>query len=162
MTAPMIADDVERLDARLLDRLGHDRAVAGLQAGCLDRAERAVARRVEPDLGRAADRLPGDGGVEVSTRRRTASTAPTAAVASRPAVRAIALLTAEAMPASLSSASASTVAVSGATVTARPSEYSASEGTRSPMYDVDSSIRSISRKPPATRHGPTAMNQRGP
>ena len=49
-----------------------------------------------------------------------ATTAPSAATASSPATRAIALLTPDAMPALCSSASASTVAVSGATVGRQP------------------------------------------
>ena len=77
-------------------------------------------------------------------------------------MRATALLTADAIPASLSSASASTVAVSGATVTASPSEYTSSAGIRSSQYDVVASSRSIRRNPAATSSGPTVMNQRGP
>ena len=60
-----------------------------------------------------------------------ATTAPIAATASRPATRAIALLMPEAMPALDSSASASTVAVSGATVSESPSENTSSAGRRS-------------------------------
>ncbi len=60
-----------------------------------------------------------------------ATAAPIAAVASRPATRAIALLTAEAIPALPSSASASTAAVSGATVIDSPSEKSSSGGSTS-------------------------------
>ena len=51
--------------------------------------------------------------------------------ASSPATRAIALLTPEAIPALCSSASASTVAVSGATVADSPSEKTSSAGSRS-------------------------------
>ena len=61
-----------------------------------------------------------------------ATTAPTAATATRPATRAIALFIPEAMPAFESSASASTVAVSGATVIDSPSPKSSSAGRRSP------------------------------
>ena len=60
-----------------------------------------------------------------------ATTAPSAAIASRPATRAIALLMPEAIPALDSSASASTVAVSGATVIASPSEKTSSPGSTS-------------------------------
>ena len=60
-----------------------------------------------------------------------ATTAPIAAVASSPATRAIALLTAEAIPALPSSASASTAAVSGATVIDSPSEKISSGGSTS-------------------------------
>ena len=58
-------------------------------------------------------------------------TAPRAATASRPATRAIALLTPEAMPALDSSASESTVAVSGATVQDSPIEKTSRAGSRS-------------------------------
>ncbi len=57
--------------------------------------------------------------------------APTAAIAIRLATRAIALFVPDAMPAFFSSASASTVAVSGATVIASPSEKTSSPGSRS-------------------------------
>ncbi len=60
-----------------------------------------------------------------------ATTAPTAAIATSPATRAIALLTPEAIPALLSSASASTVEVSGATVIDRPSPNTSSPGSTS-------------------------------
>ena len=60
-----------------------------------------------------------------------AITAPIAATPSRPAARAIALLIPEAIPACSSSASASTVAVSGATVADRPSENTSSAGSSS-------------------------------
>ena len=60
-----------------------------------------------------------------------AITAPSAATPSSPAARAIALLTPEAMPAFSSSASASTVAVSGATVADSPSENTSSAGSSS-------------------------------
>ncbi len=109
-------------------------------------------------LHRVGDRWAGDGGVDVSERLaacvshaawaagdsvRPAScwsrfaenweemTAPMAAIASRPPMRAIALLTPEAMPAFDSSASDSTVAVSGATVHASPIEKISSAGSRS-------------------------------
>ena len=64
-----------------------------------------------------------------------ATRAPIAAIPIKPATRAIALLIAEAIPASLSSASASTVAVSGATVAANPSAKRRSAGRRSKTYD---------------------------
>ena len=57
--------------------------------------------------------------------------APTAAIVTSADTRAIALLTPEAIPALRSSASASTVAVSGATVIDSPSENSVSAGSRS-------------------------------
>ena len=52
-------------------------------------------------------------------------------------MRAIALLTAEAIPASDSEASASTVAVSGETVKASPSENTSSAGSTSPISDTE-------------------------
>ena len=67
----------------------------------------------------------------MSSRIAAETIAPTAAIAISPATRAIALLTAEAMPAFDSSASASTVAVSGATVIDRPSANSSSAGSSS-------------------------------
>ena len=54
-----------------------------------------------------------------------------AATHSRPAIRAIALLMPEAMPALCSSASASTVMVSGATVATSPSEKISNAGNSS-------------------------------
>jgi hypothetical protein len=51
-------------------------------------------------------------------------------------MRATALLTADAMPASLSAALASTVAVSGATVSERPSEKTSSDGRSSVTYET--------------------------
>ena len=58
-------------------------------------------------------------------------TAPSAAMAISPAIRAIALLTPDAIPALDSSASERTAAVSGATVHARPKEKTSSAGSRS-------------------------------
>ena len=60
-----------------------------------------------------------------------ATTAPVAAMARRPATRATALLTPDAIPAFDSSAPARTVAVSGATVIARPIEKTTRPGNRS-------------------------------
>ena len=58
-------------------------------------------------------------------------TAPSAAIASSPATRATALLMPDAIPALCSSASASTVAVSGATVIASPSANTSRPGSTS-------------------------------
>ena len=88
--------------------------------------------------------------------------APTAAVASRPATRAIALLTAEAIPALDSSAAASTVAVSGATVIDSPSEKTSSGGSTSATKSASASTRMNSRMPAAETSGPKPMNMRGP
>ena len=60
-----------------------------------------------------------------------ATAAPTTAIPSRPATRATALLTPLAIPASLSPASASTVAVSGATIIESPTEKTSSGGSSS-------------------------------
>ena len=60
-----------------------------------------------------------------------ATTAPSAATPNSPATRAIALLIPEARPALCSSASASTVAVSGATVIVSPNENTSSAGSSS-------------------------------
>ena len=59
------------------------------------------------------------------------TTAPSAATASSPAIRAIALFMPEAIPALRSSASASTAAVSGATVATSPAEKTISAGSSS-------------------------------
>ena len=83
--------------------------------------------------------------------------------ADSPATRAIALLIAEAMPASVSSASASTVAVSGATVIESPSEKTSSAGSRSVRYEVvDARQRRNSRIPAAASSGPRAHEQPRP
>ena len=60
-----------------------------------------------------------------------ATSAPTTAIPSSPATRATALLTPLAMPESLSPASASTVAVSGATIIDSPIENTRSAGSSS-------------------------------
>ena len=77
------------------------------------------------------ERQPGEAAVEGVEANCAETTAPMAATASRPATRAIALLIPEAMPALDSSASASTVAVSGATVADSPTEKTSSAGSRS-------------------------------
>ena len=92
-----------------------------------------------------------------------ATTAPTAAIATSPATRAIALLTPEAIPALLSSASASTVEVSGATVIDSPSPNTSRPGSRSVRYSTSASTRmSSSAMPHAAISGPTPMKKRGP
>ena len=60
-----------------------------------------------------------------------ATTIPTIETPIRPATRATALLTGDAIPASSSPASASTAAVSGATATANPRPRRSSAGRRS-------------------------------
>ena len=60
-----------------------------------------------------------------------ATSAPIAAVPSRPAIRATALLVAEAIPARRCSAPASTVVVSGATVSDSPSANTSTDGRSS-------------------------------
>src|SRR4051794_2542140 len=68
---------------------------------------------------------------KVSPAIEPATTMPMSETPMRPATRATALLIAEAMPASLSPASASTAAVSGATATVRPKEKMIRAGSRS-------------------------------
>ncbi|MEY2514043.1 MAG: hypothetical protein QOJ89_1401 [bacterium] len=110
------------------------RATARASAGGRPRtsARASVRSRAESSAARArgdsASRSIRD---EIAPLACAASTAPSAATPSSPAARAIALLTPEAMPACSSSASASTVAVSGATVAERPIENSSSAGRRS-------------------------------
>ena len=91
-----------------------------------------------------------------------ATTAPIAAVASRLATRAIALLTAEAIPALPSSASASTAAVSGATVIDSPSEKISSGGSTSVRNVGSDESRESHRMPLAATSGPKPMSGRGP
>ena len=79
-----------------------------------------------------------------------ATTAPSAATASSPATRAMALLTPDAMPALCSSASASTVAVSGATVAESPSEKSSRAGSRS-VDVVDVGVDALQQREPRRR-----------
>ena len=93
----------------------------GAESPGVDRAERAVARHGHRLLGGGRQRVAGHLGVEpvgVEAGERGADRGG----GEQAGTRAIALLTAEAIPASDSSASASTVAVRGATVIARPSE----------------------------------------
>ena len=78
-----------------------------------------------------------------------ATAAPTTAMPSRPATRATALLTPLAIPASLSPASASTVAVSGATIIERPSEKTSSGGRSSVQYEKPGPSRAIAAAAPA-------------
>ena len=78
-------------------------------------------------------------------------------------MRAIALFTPEAMPASLGPASASTVEVSGATIIERPNgedERSAAGAPSSSRSPGESSR--IQRQATAQISGPMPMNQRGP
>jgi hypothetical protein len=85
-----------------------------------------------------------------------------AAIAISPATRAIALFSADAMPALRSSASASTVAVSGATTIESPNAKISSAGSRSVQYSTVSSRRCIMTSPTVHTSGPTPMNSRGP
>ena len=64
-----------------------------------------------------------------------ATAAPTTAIPSRPATRATALFVPLAIPASCSPTSASTVAVSGATIIERPIEKTSSDGRSSDQYE---------------------------
>ena len=90
------------------------------------------------------------------------ATAGISATASRPAARAIALLTPEAMPTWRSSAASSTVAVSGATVPASPSPNSATAGRTSTKYDAPAPMRPSRSIPAAASRSPTVIGQRGP
>ena len=103
-----------------------------------DRHERGGA--ADPHLERGHRRLlhlrhAGHGGQQRLARLLdayfAATTAPSAATVIRLAIRAIALLTPDAMPALCSSASASTVAVSGVTVATRPSANNSCAGSSS-------------------------------
>ena len=90
----------------------------------------SVSRRARATAERAAgDRLRPASPASSAWPNWAEMTAPTAAIESRPAIRAVALLIPEAMPAWASSASASTVAVSGATVAASPTEKISSAGS---------------------------------
>ena len=80
-----------------------------------------------------------------------ATTAPTAAIATSPATRAIALFTPDAIPALLSSASASTVAVSGATVIDSPNPNTSSPGSTSVRYSASASTRHQQQRHPDRR-----------
>jgi hypothetical protein len=91
-----------------------------------------------------------------------ATTAPTAAIANRLAIRAIALFTPDAMPAFDSSASANTVAVSGATVAVSPNENTSNGGSRSVTKSTWAPSCSIMASPTAAVSGPRPMNSRGP
>ena len=99
-----------------------------------DRATYGDEHRAEhDDLVECVDRLLV--GRECAPLSALETRSPMSETPSRPATRATALLIADAMPASCSSASARTVAVSGATVSVRPSANTTSAGSRSATYD---------------------------
>ena len=110
---------VERADRRVLEQ-SLDRATVGgrrrRRHGGVERPVRASVRNV---AGARAEGLDVRDGERAAVR--AARIAPKAAIASRPATRAIALLIAEPMPAWRWSMSPRIAAVSGDTVTARPS-----------------------------------------
>ena len=91
-----------------------------------------------------------------------ATTTPITETPTRPATRATALLTADAIPASLSFASAITVAVSGATVIDSPSEKTSKPGSRSRTKEACMPMRRKRSTPPAPIRGPAAMKSLGP
>ena len=92
-----------------------------------------------------------------------ATDAPTTAMPSRPATRATALFTPLAMPASLSSASASTVAVSGATISDRPTEKTSERRQElRPVVEAGLQPDERARAPPPRSSGPLPMKRRGP
>ena len=100
---------------------------------------------------RGAERRSPTDGWSRSAANEPAIAAPTAAVPSRPATRAIALLTPEAIPACEVSAPASTAAVSGATVIDSPSANTSSAGQHFGEV-VDVHADALEQQQPARRH----------
>lgn len=86
---------------------------------------------------------------------------PTTETPIRLAIRATALLTADAMPASPWSASASTVAVRGATVSVSPNAKTSIPGSSSVKYEMCLPSRSSGSSPAAATSGPAPMKRRG-
>ncbi|RYZ37935.1 MAG: FHA domain-containing protein, partial [Myxococcaceae bacterium] len=84
------------------------------------------------------------------------------AMAMSPATREMALLMAEPMPACSLRMDPSTAAVSGATVAVSPSPNTRTPGSICVQKFNGEPTLSISRKPTPARHGPAAMNTRGP
>jgi hypothetical protein len=74
-----------------------------------------------------------------------------------PEQRAMALLTPDAIPASPSPASASTVEVSGATISERPTAKMTSGGSNPVQYENPGERPRIERSEPAQMSGPTPM-----
>ncbi|OBG87443.1 hypothetical protein A5698_26300 [Mycobacterium sp. E136] len=87
---------------------------------------------------------------------------PVSATAIRPAIREIALLTADPMPLCAGSTAASTAAVSGETVIVSPRPNTTSPGINWVQMSTGGWAADIHRKPAAATIGPTAMNNRGP
>src|SRR5258708_7639759 len=90
------------------------------------------------------------------------NTAPSAATAKRPATRATALLTPEAMPARASPTDAITVDVSGGTVMVMPTASTQIAGNTPAQYDFPRSAKASSVKPQAAMRGPAVSDSRGP
>jgi hypothetical protein len=72
------------------------------------------------------------------------------------------LLTPDAMPSSLGGTDASTVAVSGATVTDKPIPNTTAAGKTALQYDAPGSMRANSNIAPATMNAPSVIGHRGP
>ena len=132
---------------RIADRARGEQAADGQQSGADDdRGPKPGAERI---------------GMLVVVARNACDDGSTA-TASRPAARAMALLTPEAMPACRASAAARTVVVSGATMNARPSPKTVTAGRTSVVYEAFGPTRTRSSTPPAATRGPTLIGSRGP
>ena len=81
---------------------------------------------------------------------------------SSPAARATALFTPDAAPTNRSGAEASTVAVSGATVSASPAPNTTTPGSTSATQHAPGPTRRSSSSPAALTSGPTVIGSRGP
>src|SRR5882757_4439563 len=90
------------------------------------------------------------------------STAPNAATANRPATRATALLTPDAIPAWASPTDAITVEVNGGTVVVMPSAMMQIAGNTPVQYDALKSANASIASPPAAMIGPAVSDNRGP
>ncbi len=84
------------------------------------------------------------------------------ATARSPAIRATALLIAEAIPACSSSMAPSTAAVRGATVIANPAPSTSTAGRTVVQYVVPTSTRARRATPAPATMGPIVMGRRGP
>src|SRR5258708_22077905 len=103
------------------------------------------------------------GGIRARWGEKLANnTVPSAATANRPATRATALLTPEAMPAWLSPTDAMTVDVSGGTVMVMPMASTQIAGNTLTQYDPLRSAKAHSTNPQAAMTGPAVGDSRGP
>src|SRR5271163_5339189 len=87
---------------------------------------------------------------------------PNTATASSPAIRDTALLTPEAMPASLDGTASITAVVSGATLIAIPTPKTTTAGKNVLQYEPPIPGREKSAKPAAATSGPTVSGNRAP